>query len=158
MLVEGDLDAGIAPHAPDGFTDRSGRIVRLFSDCEVVEREYYERTGIFPIMHVVVLRDDVHERYPWAAANLAKAFVEAKDRSIERALDANAPRTPVPWAPAHAARAERIFGRDLWPYGLEANQATLDAFLGYAHEQGVCARRVAPEDLFAAQALASFRV
>ena len=156
MLVAGDLDAVIAPHAPDALAD--GTIVRLFGDCEAVERDYYERTGIFPIMHVVVLRDDVQKRYPWAAANLFKAFEEAKSRSIERALDTNAPRTPVPWAPAHAARAERTFGRDFWPYGVAANWVTLDAFLGFAEEQGVCARRLAPEDLFAAQALATFRV
>lgn len=158
MLIEGDIDAVIAPHAPDGFADRSDRIVRLFSDYEAAERDYYERAGIFPIMHVVVLRGDVHERYPWAAANLYKAFEEAKDRSLERARDANAPRTPVPWAPASAARAEQIFGSDFWPYGLEANYKTLDAFLASAAEQGVCERRLAPEDLFAAQVLESFRV
>lgn len=158
MLIEGDLDAVIAPHPPDGFSDRSGRIVRLFSDYPAAERSYYERTGIFPIMHVIVLRDDVHARFPWAAANLYRAFEEAKERSIERTLDANAPRMPVPWGPACAAQAEAVFGRDFWPYGLERNYTTLDSFLAYAQEQGLCERRLVPEQLFAPQVLESFRV
>lgn len=158
MLTAGDLEAIIAPHAPDGFTERSGRIVRLFSDHQAAERDYYERTSIFPIMHLIVLRDDVHRRYPWAALNLYKAFLEAKDRSVARALDANAPRTPVPWGPAWAAQAGRLFGHDFWPYGLEANYVTLEAFLGYAHEQALCQRRLSPEELFAPTTLASFRV
>ena len=123
-----------------------------------MERDYHQRTFTCPIIHLIVLRDDVHQRYPWAAANLYKAFLESKDRSIERALDANAPRTPVPWAPAWAAQADRLFGHDFWPYGLEPNYVTLDAFLGYAQEQALCQRRLSPEELFAPTTLASFRI
>jgi 4,5-dihydroxyphthalate decarboxylase len=158
LLIAGDVDAVIAPHPPTGFTDGSGRIVRLFSDVAAVEEKYYRRTKIFPIMHVVVLRADVHERYPWVALNLYTAFEAAKNRSLERMLDANAPRTPVPLAVAHANHIRTVFGPDLWPYGVEPNVTTIAAFIEYAVEQGVCERSLAPEELFVPQAREFFRV
>jgi len=158
LLVAGELDAVIAAHPPAGFLDGSGRIVRLFSDCRAVEEDYFRRTGIFPIMHVVVLRQAVLDEHPWVAMNLVSAFTEAKRRGLARALDTNAPRYPVPWGPDAARRAQELVGEDLWPYGLEPNRLTLDAFLGFAHEQGACATRLAPEDLFPPEATVSFRV
>lgn len=158
MLIAGDIDAIIAPHAPDAFTDGSGRIVRLFTDTAAVEEEYYRRTGIYPIMHAVVLRGDIYRQYPWAAANLVKAFTAAKERSLDRAVDTKVPRSPIPWAAARASAAQQLFGRDLWPYGVEDNRPTLEAFLGYMHEQGLCERRLEPEELFAPESLASFRI
>jgi len=148
LLVDGEIDAIIAPHPPEAYEDRSGRIVKLFSDSPAVERAYYQRTGIFPIMHLVALRRDVHEAYPWAAMNLVTAFTQAKDRSLGRIYDTTAPKTPLPWGPDRAREAEAIFGHDLWPYGIEANRTTIDAFLGYAYEQGVCDRLLAAEELF----------
>jgi 4,5-dihydroxyphthalate decarboxylase len=113
---------------------------------------------VFPIMHVVVLRAEIHERDPWIAMNLLSAFEEAKRRSVERALDANAPAFPVPWAPANAARALELFGGDFWPYGLEANRRTLETFLEWAFEQGVCRTQLAAEELFAPQTLDRYRI
>jgi 4,5-dihydroxyphthalate decarboxylase len=158
LLLAGEIEAIIAPHSPAAFSDRSGEIVRLFSDTRAVEEDYFRRTGIYPIMHVVVLRADVHREYPWAAANLLKAFTAAKDRSLARAIDTNVPRSPIPWAAARATAAEQLFGEDLWPYGVDANRVTLEAFLRYMHEQGLCGRRLEPEDLFAPETLTSFRV
>ena len=140
------------------FEDRSGQIVRLFSDTQAVEEDYYRRTGIYPIMHVLVLRADVHREHPWVAANLLKAFTAAKDRSLARAVDTNVPRSPTPWAAARATAAHGLFGDGLWPYGVDANRTTLRAFLGYMHEQGLTPRRLEPEELFAPQTLTSFRV
>jgi len=134
------------------------RGVRGFSDPRAVEEDYYARTGVFPVMHVVALRADVHERHPWIAMNLLGALEEAKRRSIERALDANAPRFPVPWAPANAERAAALMGADFWPYGIERNRTTLETFLRWALEQGVCASALSPEDLFVPQVRESFRV
>ncbi|MFG1706973.1 ABC transporter substrate-binding protein [Nonomuraea sp. M3C6] len=148
LLIDGELDAIMVPHPPAGFVDRSGRIVQLFSDCPAVEEAYYQKTGIFPVMHLVVLRREVYERYPWAARNLTTAFTVAKDRSLARLLDPTAPHFPLPWGPDRARAAEQVFGRDLWPYGIAPNRTTLEAFLRYAHEQGVCERLVAPDDLF----------
>jgi 4,5-dihydroxyphthalate decarboxylase len=158
MLVAGELDAVIAAHPPTEFKRRSGRVVRLFSDYRTVEEEYHRATGVFPIMHVVALRRDVHDAHPWVAMNLLSAFEEAKRRSLARAIDGNAPRYPIPWSFANAQRAEEIFGRDFWPYGIEPNRRTLDAFLGFAHEQGVCARRLEPDELFPPQVRTRFRI
>jgi 4,5-dihydroxyphthalate decarboxylase len=158
MLIAGDLDALIAPHPPDGLLDGSGQIVRLFSDTRSVEAEYHRRTGIFPIMHVVVLRADVYAEHPWVAMSLFKAFEQAKRRSIERVVDDNASRVPVPWGATHAQQIQAEFGGDLWPYGVEPNRVTLEAFLGFAHEQGLSSRRLEPEELFAPEVLSSFRV
>jgi 4,5-dihydroxyphthalate decarboxylase len=158
LLLAGEIDAVIAPHPPTDFANRSGRIVRLFSDYRAVEEEYFRRTGVFPIMHVIALKADVYAAHPWIAMNLLTAFETAKRRSQERALDANAPRLPVPWAPANAQRAEELFGRDFWPYGIEPNRPTLETYLQYAYEQRVCARRLTPEELFVPEVRESYRV
>ena len=157
MLLAGELDAVIAAHLPRSFEADDG-IVRLFSDYRSVEEDYHRRTGVFPIMHVVALRADLHERHPWIAMNLVNAFTEAKERSVARALDVNAPRFPVPWAPANAQRASELVGADFWPYGIEANRPTLTTFLEFAFEQGICATKLAPEDLFPPEVHSSFKV
>jgi 4,5-dihydroxyphthalate decarboxylase len=153
LLLAGEIAALICPHPPDEFEARSGRVVRLFSDYRTVEEQYFRETGIFPPMHVVALRSDALERHPWIAMNLFEAFTEAKRRGVARAIDPNTPRYPVPWSFANAHRAEELMGEDLWPYGLEPNRVSLDAFLEMAYEQGVCKRRLAPEELFAPQVL-----
>jgi 4,5-dihydroxyphthalate decarboxylase len=158
MLLAGDLDAVIAAHPPAEFKNGSGRVVRLFSDYRAVEEEYHRETGVFPIMHVVALRRDVYDAHPWTAMNLMTAFEEAKRRSLVRAIDGNAPRYPIPWSFANAQRAQELFGRDFWPYGIEPNRRTLDAFLQFAHEQGVCATRLQPDDLFPDEVKAEFRI
>ena len=133
-------------------------VARLFEDYMTVEAEYYRTTGIFPIMHVIALKRTALEAHPWIATNLFKAFEEAKRRSVARALEITAPRFPIPWCFEHARQAQTLFGQDYWPYGVEANRTTLDAFLHYAHEQGVCHRRLSPEDLFAEQVLSQVKV
>jgi 4,5-dihydroxyphthalate decarboxylase len=158
LLLEGRIDAILAPHPPNAFTDGSGRVVPLFSDARAVEEASLAKTGIFPIMHLVVLRAEVHEAHPWIAGNLVKAFGEARDRSLARLADHNISRLPVPWGPAYAESMTRLLEGDPFPYGIEANRTTLDAFLGFAHEQGVCATRLQPEDLFDEQVRTSFRI
>jgi 4,5-dihydroxyphthalate decarboxylase len=158
MLLASELDAVIAAHPPIEFERRSGRVVRLFSDYRAVEEAYFRDTRIFPIMHLVAIRAEVLAEHPWVAMNLYTAFREAKRRSLERALDDNAPKYPIPWSPANAEHAQELVGPDFWPYGIEENRNTLDAFLGFAHEQGVCATRLEPEDMFAGQVGEEFRV
>jgi 4,5-dihydroxyphthalate decarboxylase len=158
MLLAGDLDAVFSAHPPASFERGDPRITRLFPDYEPVEREYVARTGIFPIMHVVVIRADVLERDPWVAENLFTAFVAAKDASLARLAEMTASRMPLPWLPGQVEEARALIGPDPWPYGVEANKVTLDAFTRYAHEQGVAAKRVEPEELFAPQTLGQYRV
>ena len=158
LLLAGEIDALIAAHPPTEFTRDTGRVVRLFSDFRAVEEGSYLRSGVFPIMHVLTLRSELYERHPWIAMNLLTAFETAKRRSLERALDVNAPRLPVPWGPANVQRAQALIGDDPWPYGIEQNYRTLEAFLGYAFEQGVCARKLSVEELFVAEVQDRFTV
>jgi 4,5-dihydroxyphthalate decarboxylase len=148
LLIAGEVDAIIAAHPPTDFLRQTGEIVRLFSNYRELEEDWYRRTGVFPIMHVLALRADFYERHRWVAMNLFTAFEAAKRRSLDRMLDFGAPRIPVPWAAANNERGRAIVGDDPWPYGIGPNRTTLNAFLDWAVEQGVCARRLAVEDLF----------
>ncbi len=158
MLQSGELDAAISARVPDAFVTGAGKIARLYPDYRGDEMRYYEATGIFPIMHVIAMRRAVFERYPWAAMNLFKAFDEAKERSLERIGDLTASRIPVPWSAAIVSEWSKGFGADPFPYGLEANRKTLDAFCRFAHAQGVTAQRLTPDDLFPKEVRASVRV
>ncbi|MGB5082137.1 MAG: 4,5-dihydroxyphthalate decarboxylase [Burkholderiales bacterium] len=155
MLLAGAIDAALSARPPRAL----GRgIRRLFPDYEPVEAAYFKETGIFPIMHVIAIKADLLQRHPWLAMNLYKAFDEAKRRSLARFSDITAAHAPLAWLPSHAERMKSLFGEDFWPYGLEPNRTTLQAFVDFAHEQGVCHRRLELEELFPAQVLASFKV
>jgi 4,5-dihydroxyphthalate decarboxylase len=158
MLKSGELDAAISARVPAAFMTGGHEIVRLYPDYRGDEMRYYDATGIFPIMHVIAMRRTVFERYPWAAMNLFKAFDAAKERSLERIRDLTASRIPVPWAAAITDEFGKGFGADPFPYGLEANRKTLDAFCRFAHAQGVTAKRLTPDDLFPKEVRASVRV
>ncbi|MEI7806550.1 MAG: 4,5-dihydroxyphthalate decarboxylase [Hyphomicrobiales bacterium] len=158
MLLAGEIDAAISARVPDAFSKGGGKVVRLFPDYRSEEAQYYEKTGIYPIMHVMAIRRAVFERYPWVAMNLYKAFDEAKHRSQERMNDLTASRVPVPWAATIADELGKNFGADAFPYGLEANRKTLDAFCRFAHDQGVTTRRMTPEELFPPEVRASVKV
>ena len=134
------------------------RVRRLFADYRDVELAYARKTGIFPIMHVVAMRREVYERDRWLAMNLFKAFDEARVRSLQRAADITASVFPLPWISDELQRARELFGADPWPYGIEANRTTLDAFLCYAFEQGVCRRPLTAETLFPRELLETFRI
>ncbi len=145
MLAAGELDAVISARDPGG--------PRMFSDYIALELEYFKKTRIYPIMHVVVLRREAYERDRWIAMNLFKAFEEAKRASQARLTEIGISHIPMPWLPEHARRWREVAGEDFWPYGIEGNRPTLDAFLQYAHEQGVATRRLKVEELFAPETL-----
>jgi 4,5-dihydroxyphthalate decarboxylase len=156
MLLAGELDAVLSARPPQAFAE--GRVARLYPEYREAEEAWFRKTGVFPIMHVVALRRDVFERDPWVAMNLLKAFEEAKRRSLARLADVTASHAPLPWIGDYVARTQRLFGADPWPYGVEPNRRTLEAFLAFAFEQGVCHRRLAPEELFPEQLAASYKV
>lgn len=158
MLAAGELDAAVSARPPRSFLDGSGKVRRLFGDARAQEEAYYRDTGIFPIMHLIAMRRDVYERHPWVAMSLLKAFGEAKRRSVDRILDANVARFPLPWGSTYADEARALLGGDLWPYGLQANRPTLEAFLAFAHEQGVTARPLECEELFPREVLDRYTV
>lgn len=158
LLRAGELDAIISARPPAAFSEGRPEVVRLFPDHSEEEERSYRATGIFPIMHVLALRADVHSEHPWVAGNLLAACEAAKRRSLARALDVTVSHTPIPFASAHAQRMQALFGEDPWPYGVEANRTTLEAFLAFAREQGLAERELSPEDLFAPETLRSHRV
>ncbi len=158
MLISGELDAAITAHPPEPFKRGDPGIVQLFHDVQTVEEAYWRTTGIFPIMHIIAMTREVYERHRWVAMNLYKAFDEARRRSVERISELTASRVPVPWMRDYADRWRGLFGPDYWPYGLEPNRTTLDAFCQYAFEQGVCHRKVAAEELFPPEVSSAFRV
>ena len=158
MLLSGEIDAMLSAHPPHSFESGHPNIRRLFDDIRTVEQAYFDETGIFPIMHTIAIRAEIVQRFPWVAMNLLKAFEEAKTRSVARLKEMTASRFPLPWVQSMAEAATGRFGSDLWPYGTAANRKTLEAFLLYAFEQGVCHRHLTPEDLFAPQVSTMFRI
>lgn len=158
MLISGEIDAALSAHAPACFEHGHPNVARLFPDYLEVEMKYVKDTGIYPIMHAVAFRREIVERNPWVAANLFKAFDEARRRSVERALNNTSSALPLPWGYELVRRMQDVVGPELMPYGVDANRTTLDAFLQYAHEQGVLHRRLTPEELFPPQVQKSFRV
>lgn len=155
MLADGRIDALYTPRIPTPFVRGDPRVQRLFPDAMAAEKAYYAATGIFPIMHTVVIRRDVYEASPWVAQSLCKAFVLAKDRAFERLYDSSALRFMLPWLNQHLEEAWEVLGDDYWSYGLAANHGTLATFLRYHHEQGLSPRRLKPEDLFAPESIES---
>lgn len=158
MLADGELDALHAPRAPSTLYSRPEAVRRLFPDFPRVEREYFAKTGIFPIMHVIVLRRELYERHRWIARSLYKAFDEAKRLTCEGLLVSAAAKTMLPWQIAEVEAVRRDMGEDWWPYGVEPNRKVLETFLRYHHEQGLSRRRVAVEELFAPECLEAFKI
>ena len=158
MLLAGDLDAALSARPLRAALEPRSRVKRLFPDALEVEQAYYRKTGIFPIMHMVALKSEVLDRYPWVAMNLYKAFEQAKQRSLERMLDVTASYYPLAWTVDHARQSQALFGGEIWPYGIEANRVTLEAFLKFAYEQGVCHRKLKPEELFPVEVQSAYRV
>ncbi len=148
LLARGELDALFAIYLPTLFLEGSPRIARLFPNFKQVEQDYYRRTRIFPIMHTVVIRKDVYRDSPWVAANLYRAFCRARDIAVQPLYDTDALMVALPWLIDHVEESRRVFGEDLWSYGLEANRPSWDALCHYVYEQGLGPRRVAPEELF----------
>jgi 4,5-dihydroxyphthalate decarboxylase len=158
MIATGELDALYTARAPSTYGRGDGRVTRLFEEFAALEREYYRRTRIFPIMHTVVIRRDVYERHPWVAQTLVKAFREAQQETYAAFAQTAASHAMLPWLAAHLEETRREMGDDFWPYGFEANRETLATFLRYSYEQGLSREPLAPEQLFAPQTLEGFRI
>jgi 4,5-dihydroxyphthalate decarboxylase len=149
MLDAGEIDAVIGAREPDSYRAGSPNVARLFPDYKPVEMDYYRRTGIFPIMHLVVLKRDIYESHPWLAYSLFKAFEESKKLCAEEMSKQSTLRYMLPWMIPELEETVRIMGDDYWPYGLEANRRTIETFIEYAVEQGMAESRFEVEDMFA---------
>ncbi len=149
LLVDGEIDALMGARPPRAFRDGAPSVARLFPNPQQVELDYYRRTGIFPIMHTVVVKREVYERAPWVAMSLYRAFVAAKAVGRQRLTLPNAVYCSMPWLLLQLEELEATMGSDPFPYGLEANRLVLETFLQYALEQGLLARALTVDELFA---------
>lgn len=158
MLATGEIDALYTARMPSSFHVGGGKVRRLFEDFVPVEQAYFRRTGIFPIMHTVVIRRDIYEQNRWVAQSLYKAFCQAQQETYRDLYETAALKVMLPWLTAHVEEARREMGDDFWPYGFERNKATLATFLRYSFEQGLSKHLLQAEQLFAPETLESFKI
>ena len=154
MLDAGEIDALFTANVPQCVLDESPHVTRLFPDFEPLERDYYLRTGIFPIMHTVVLRRELLDAHPGLAHTVYRAFLAAKDAAAGRYRQARRiyeVTTMVPWMNALVERNRQLFPDDWWPYGVTANRTAIDTYLRYHFEQGLSARRWTVEEIFVSE-------
>jgi len=123
-------------------------VVRLLPNYLEMEEEYYEKTKVWPIMHIIAMKKSILEENPWVARNVYNAFLESKRRSIERILDPAVSRYPVPWLTTYARKMRDMFGGDLYPYGIEENRPTWEQMMLYTYQQGIAHRHAKPEEIF----------
>ncbi|HWN51238.1 MAG TPA: ABC transporter substrate-binding protein [Xanthobacteraceae bacterium] len=149
MLRDGELDAIFTARPPSSFLRGEPHIGRLFPDTRAAEIAYFKKTGLFPIMHLIGIRKTLLAQYPWLATSVYKAFCEAKALAMIDLRDVNALMVALPFLEAETLDTMAIMGNDFWRYGVHENKAEIDALTGYAHEQGLIDRKLAPEELFA---------
>jgi 4,5-dihydroxyphthalate decarboxylase len=153
MFRDGELDALICPRTPSSYRDGKTPVRRLFENFEEVEKAYYRKSKVFPIMHPVGIRRDVYEKNAWVAANLFKAFSEAKRISQDELFETAALKVGLPWVVSSALSAQDVLGADIFPYGVEASRPTLEAAIRYSLEQHMAVREIKVEELFPASTL-----
>jgi 4,5-dihydroxyphthalate decarboxylase len=148
MLAAGEIDCAIIARPPNCFLQGHPDVERLFPDFLEMEEDYYEKTKVWPIMHIIAVQRRVLDENPWIARNLYNAFLESKRRSLERLFDPAVSRYPLPWLATYARRMRDKFGGDPFPFGIEENRPTLTQFLQYTYEQGIAHRLAKPEEIF----------
>ena len=158
MLESGEIDALVTARTPSTFWRGGGSVRRLFKNPFEVERDYFRRTGIFPIMHTLVVKKEILDANPWLAFTLLKAFSEAKDLAMADLTQTSALPLSLPFLVEHAYETMDLMGKDFWPYGLESNRRTLETFVRYMHEQGLIPEPMPVETLFPESTQRTFRV
>ena len=147
LLEEGEIHATIGTSLPNAL-GRNPDIVRLFPNFREVEKEYYRRTRIFPIMHLLAIRRDVYERHPFIATSLYKALSASKERAAVKMRSAVSLRYMLPWMADDIEEIDEVFDGDAFPYGIEPNRPTLEALVTYLHDQALIAAPVDIDELF----------
>jgi 4,5-dihydroxyphthalate decarboxylase len=158
MLEAGELDGLIAPRAPSCFMRGAPNVGWLFPDPQAAAADWYRRTGVFPIMHLLGVRASLVERHPWLPMALCKAFEESKRLAMAALAEPAAPKVSLPFLDEQVRAAQALMGEDWWPYGLERNRVTLETFLQHHHRQGLSPRKLAPEELFHPSTLEAHRI
>jgi 4,5-dihydroxyphthalate decarboxylase len=148
MLVSGEVDCTMGTSIPRSILSNPN-VGRLLPNYYQDEKDYYKKTKIFPIMHLVAIRKDVYEKHPFVATSLYNAFVQAKSLALRKMFSTRALRYMMPFLPAQLDEIRDVFGDDPWPYGIEDNRPTLEALVRYMHEQHFIAKKMPIDDLFA---------
>ena len=149
MFEAGELDALMTARAPSSFIRGAPGVARLFPDYRRVERAYYEKTRMFPIMHLMGVRKELAERYPWLPGSLYKALLEAKNLALDAVREIAALNVTLPWVEAEALETRALMGADYWRYGVGECAHEIEALARYSYDQGLSERRLTAEDLFA---------
>lgn len=149
MFEAGELDALMTARAPSSFIRGAPGVARLFPDYRRVERAYYEKTRMFPIMHLMGVRKELAERYPWLPGSLYKALLEAKNLALDAVREIAALNVTLPWVEAEALETRALMGADYWRYGVAECAHEIEALARYSYDQGLSERRLTAEDLFA---------
>lgn len=148
MLADGELDAVIGPRAPSCFDRGHKQVAWLYADPMAAAKEWYRKTRIFPIMHVLGIRRSLAEAHPWLPMAVMKAFEQAKARALTKLGDCSATKVTLPFVEEHLRSVRDLMGDDFWSYGLEANRHVLEVFLRRHHAEGLSPRALWPEELF----------
>ena len=159
MLADGALDVVMSARRPSCFVAGHPKVRRLFPDYRAAERDYFRRTGLFPIMHAVGVRRDVLQKHPWLAASVYKAFVQAKRLADAEFSETTALKIGLPWVNAEYDATRELMGDDFWSYGLNAtNRKTLETMARYSYEQGLAVRLLKVEEMFAESTMSDTKV
>jgi len=158
QLASGDLDAVIGPRAPSCFTNGHPRVDWLFADPVATASDWYRKTSIFPIMHLLGIRRTLVEQHPWLPGAALKAFEASKAAALRHLTDTSATKVTLPFVEEQLRAARKLLGEDFWSYGFDANRHTLERFLKRHHEEGLSSRLVKPEELFHPSTLESHKI
>jgi 4,5-dihydroxyphthalate decarboxylase len=148
MLESGELDALYSARVPSCFLRGAPNVARLFPNFREVEKAYYRKTGLFPVMHLIGIKRHIVEQHPWLPASLYKAFLEAKQIALREVKEINALPVTLPWLVAEAQETVELMGEDFWRYGVQENVKEIETLTRYAYEQGLVSRKLGMEDLF----------
>jgi 4,5-dihydroxyphthalate decarboxylase len=148
MLADGEIEALMGARPPRSFREGVPTVARLFPDPQAVELAYFRKTGIFPIMHTVVIKREIYERHPWVAVSLYEAFLRAQAVGWQRLHLANAIYCQMPWLLLQLEEQRALLGENIFTYTLETNRGVLATFLQYLWEDGLLERPLTPEELF----------
>ena len=157
MLAEGSIDGFIAPRPP-ALPKGTPNVGWLFPDPVAAAKDYFKRTGVFPIMHLVGVRRSLADAHPWLPGAVFKAFNESKAKALDLLSDTSATKVTLPFVEERLTEARATMGEDFWSYGVEENRKTLENFLKHHHSQGLSSRLVTPEELFHPGTLESFKL
>lgn len=156
LLIAGEIDGFIGPRSPQCFDDQHANIGRLFGNSVETASNYWRKTGIFPIMHLLGVRRELLEDHPFLAGALMKAFNASKRAAETLLADTSATKVTMPFVEDHLLEAKRLMGENFWSYGIAGNEVTLNTFLDHHHRQGLSSRKVTIDELFPKNALESY--